>query len=725
MNWKKLIQENGSVDIQTLPHYYIKFTEKSKIQIVYDYPVVLPIPPEDKFIINYGLPIEDQIFRKTYIPKDLARWAKKDKDHFIDGEYNRRFNGYWYFIKGERYYITGPFYFFLNYWTSNTSPYIVYRFTDLEFYLIWMHVKYDTKCYGLLDAKCRQIGDTEKVICIIYEYATRVKKVKCPMQSIDETDIYENAYKRILHAHGEMIFYMKATNRGNSDPVDGLFFDYQRETLSKEKLKKNQAEHGVAQITNVEYEFPPLDSSIVYGATKPHVFGTGTFGIYYMDEWGKWILADPLYTWNVVKQAMYNKILGEILGKSIFTSTVEELKGGETLKTAKKFWRQSDPEKRNAAGETLTGLYRIFRGMLDAAQPDHWGFPQKELAMAKYKSDIQSYMEAGDIKGMIEYKRMNAITIEDVFQATNEGSQFDIEKLQKRNYYILNDAPKSLFVRGNLKWKDGIKDTVVVWEPNSKGRWIISRHPNDFGAKANAKVNGIVASKPANAHIFCAGIDPIDQKSVLESDPSLGAICVFAKLNEFIDGNEDRYYQFNDEEQGIRMGDPVNGGENFITNRVVCTYLFDRKVGSPDPTEFFEDTIMTLVYFGTDALIEKNRQHALVTYMAMRNYDLYKMARPTSFKNYRGQEETDGVSATEGNIDAYFSFLTTLSCKWWNTIDHPDLLEQLLSMNYANKGKKDLGVACGWAIYASTVPTNRMIHREEQAKIVHYTENYV
>lgn len=724
MNWKKLIKSDGRVDLQGYPHFEIKFTEKSKVQEVYGYKVVMPLPPPDEQIINYGLPLEQQIFRKTSVPAELAKWGTKEKDTFIDGEYNRRFNGCWYFIKGEKYYFSGPFYFFLNYWHSNTSPYIIYRFTDLEFFWIWMHCKYDPKCYGLLDAKCRQIGDTEKVICIIYEYATRVKKVKCPMQSIDETDIYENAYKRILHAHGEMIFYMKATNRGNSDPVDGLFFDYQRETLSKEKLKKNQAEHGVAQITNVEYEHPPLDSSIVYGATKPHVFGTGTFGIYYMDEWGKWVLADPLYTWNVVKQAMYNKILGEILGKSIFTSTVEELKGGETLKTAKKFWRQSDPAKRNSNGETLTGLYRIFRGVLDAAQPDHWGFPQKEQAMAKYNSDVQSYMENGDIKGLIEYKRMNAITIEDVFQGTNEGSQFDIEKLQKRLFYIQNDAPKSLYVRGNLKWKDGIKDTVVVWEPNGKGRWVISKHPSDFGVQANAKVHGIVAPKPKNTDIFCCGIDPIDQKSVLESDPSLGAICVFAKLNEYIDGGEDRYYQFEDKEMGIKIGDPVNGGEHFVTNRVVCTYLFDRKIGSADPTEFFEDVIMTLCYYGCDALIEKNRQHALVTYIAMRNYDLYKMERPTAFKNYKGQEERDGVSATEGNIDAYFSFLTTLSCKWWNTIDHPDLLEQLLSMNYANKGKKDLGVACGWSIFASTVPRTRKIW-VEPTEIVHFHENFV
>lgn len=720
INWKKRLKKNGTIDLQNIPLYQLKFTSKSKIQFVYGYSVVLPEEPKGEDCINYGLPIDEQIWRKPYIPDDLQKWDDKEKENFISGEYHRRYNGVWIYIKGQKLYITGVFYFFLSFWVSTTSPRIVFRYTDLEFFLMWMHCVHDPKCYGIIVFKCRQLGETEKSICIIYEYASRVRKVKCPMQSISEDDIYENAYKRILHAHGEMIWFMKPVNRGTSDPKDGLFFDYQRETLSKEKMLKNQEEHGVSNIMYEDYEYPPMDSSIVYGATKPHVFGTGTFGRYYMDEFGKMENMNPLYAWNVVKQAMYNKILGEILGKAIFTSTVEELKGGDTLKIAKQFYNQSDPDKRNGSGETLTGLYRVFRGLYDAAPLDKWGFPMVELAKKKYADDIAAYMSVGDIKGMIEYRRMNAITIEDVFQTTNEGSQFDIEKLQKRLYYIQNDAPKSLYVRGNFKWKDGIRDSAVVWEPNSKGRWIVSKHPSDFGLQQNAKINSISAFKPANTTRFCMGVDPYEQKNTLETDPSLAGMAVYAKLDEFIDGQDTKYYQMNDPERGIVIGDPVDGGVNFVTNRFVCTYLFRQ----PDPIDFFEDFILTAVYYGTDALVEKNRSAGLFTYLTTRGYDLYKMERPTAFKNYKGQEERDGVSATEGNIDMYFGLLTTLSCKWWNTIDHPDLLEQLLSTNYANRGKKDLSVGAGWALYASTVPQTRKVFIE-QKEIVHFHENFV
>lgn len=1068
MKWKKLIKSDGTVDLQELPEYTIKFTNKSPIQEVYGYKAILPVPPSDENCVNYGLPLEQQVFRKTFIPKDLLKWSLNDRDSFIDGEFNRRINGIWVFIKGEKYYISGPFYFFLNYWTSTTSPTIKYRFCDQEFYIMWFLVVYDPKCYGLLVAKCRQIGDTEKVICILYEYATRVRNAKCPMQSINETDVYENAYKRILHAHGEMIFYMKAAHRGTSDPKDGLIFDYQRETVGKEKMKQNQLEHGVATINYDDYAYPPLNSSIVYGPTKPHVFGTGTFGRYYLDEWGKcfgkgtkvlmfnghyklvekiqvgdklmgidgtyrtvlsltrgsgqlykvihktggwesyevnknhtlslkyckndkyskwrkgevvnisvkdflnlktddkrhmcvyrtdvkykkkqvkidpyllglwlgdgkkhstticnidsevidfihkqanstglrvslyginyslvsdksiskensflkalqsyrliknkhiptdylfndrqtrlnvlaglidtdgnlhksgnayeitqvnkklsfqiqklalelgykanvnikstscnnkktnysfrgtayrikifginlheipclikrkqitrketihvntrdstktcftieptgindfygfevdkdnlFILRDcqvvhnceqmnPLYAWNVVKQAMFNRILNEILGKALFTSTVEELRGGETLVNAKQMWAQSDPDKLMPNGQTTTGLYRIFRGSLDAAPIDNWGFPQKDITRETNKAKVQALISSGDIKGKIEYMRMNAETIEDVFQNTNEGSQFDIEKLAARQFFVNNQSTKKLWVRGNLKWKDGIKDTEVVWEPNKNGKWIISKHPKDFGLQSNAKVMGVIAPKPANTAHFCAGLDPIDQQTTLEKEPSKGAIAVFARLNPLLDGGPERYYQFTDEARGIQHGDPVDGGVDFVTNRFVCTYM-DRPA---NPEEFFEDMVMTLCYYGTDFLPEKDRFGALHTYLKQRGYELYLMEKPNLRPNVKGQVEREGMSATTGNIDTYFSHLTTLSCKWWNTIDHPDLLEQLLSMNWANRGKKDLGVAAGFACTAATSQVSRKT-QSTSTQTLHFTQNYV
>lgn len=735
IEWKKKITKDDKyIDLNGLPYYKLKWDTTSKVVEIYEQNVILPAAPEDRFCVNFGLPEHDQIFRRTFIPKQVfnpngnygkENWTKEQVENFIDAEWNRRRNGVWFFIKGQKTYIPGLLYMKMNYWKSITGVEFIYKFSDWEFFNFWQHCVYDPKCDGIADFKCRQLGDTENAVLIMWEYGSRVRGTINTIQSCINEPHAKKAYFRLVHGHKKMIYYFRPLNQGTEDPKKGLNLSYPAQYITYTSLKEKNKIGEVANRSSMDdYEYEEINSQFYFGPSKANEFDGSTIGRAYLDEFGKSLgQLDPVEWIQVIREATYSKITNRKMGMIIMTSTVEDI-GADSLVWATKIWNQSDPNKRTSAGKTANGLYRIFRNVIDRGEVDRWGFPLKEKILEEINSAIKILIEAGDIRGAISYRRKNCITIEDVFQAANDNSQFDIDKLTKRLYYIQNEAPKSLWVRGNLKWKDGIRDSVVIWEPNSKGRWVISKHPKDFGIQENARTVGITAPKPGNTTTFCAGIDPIDQKTVLENDPSLGGITVFAKLNDHIDGGESRYYQFNDPERGIKIGDPVNGGSDFITNRFVCTYLFDRSKGSNDPTEFFEDVIMTLVYFGTDALIEKNRQHALVTYMAMRNYDLYKMDRPTNYRNYKGQEERDGVSATEGNIDAYFSLLTTLSCKWWNTIDHPDLLEQLLSMNYANKGKKDLGVAAGWALYAATVPTSRKFF-VEQSEVVHWTEQYV
>lgn len=248
---------------------------------------------------------------------------------------------------------------------------------------------------------------------------------------------------------------------------------------------------------------------------------------------------------------------------------------------------------------------------------------------------------------------------------------------------------------------------------------MISKHPEDFGIESNAKVRGVLASKPGNVNYFKAGVDPYDQQTTMETDSkrSKGAICIKRVLDEFIDGKESNYRQFDDTEGKFRAGDPVNWGADFITNRIVCDYLYREE----DPNDFFEDIILTMVYYGTDFLPEKDRFGACHSYLKMRGYELYLMDKPTDKKNSKGQAEKEGVSATIGNIDTYFSFLTTLSAKWANTIDHPRVIEQLLSTNFKNRGSKDLSVACGWMEFAANQPRSSF-RKQIQNEVIHHHE---
>lgn len=736
IDWAKRIstvRDEEFVDLNGLPYYHIKFDEKSKIQRVYEYDVVLPTEPPDEHCVNFGLSEHDQIFRRTLIPKQVLNptgnfgresWSQQQIDAFIDAEWNKRRNGIWVFIKGVKTYIPGLLYMKMNYWKSITGVKFIYKFSDLEFFLFWMHCVYDPKCDGMADFKCRQIGDTESVVLIMWEFGSRVRGTINAMQSCINEGHAKKSYFRLVHGHKKMIYYFRPLNQGTEDPKKGLNLSYPAQHITFTSIREKSKKGDIAnRSSSDDYEYPEINSQFYFGPTKANEFDGTTLGRAYLDEFGKSDgKLDPVEWIKVIKEATESRILNKKMGMILMTSTVEDI-GADSLLWAKNIWNQSDPAKRTIAGKTANGLYRCFRNVVDRGEVDRWGFPLKEKIIAEIESAVKILMDAGDIKGAISYRRKNCRTIEDIFRGANDNSNFDTDKLERRYHYIMNDAPKSVAVRGNLKWLNGQRDTQVIWEPNKNGKWLISKHPSDFGLEANAKIKSVFSPKPANVNYFKAGLDPYDQETTIETEEnrSKGGICVKRVLDEYIDSSKDLYYQFEDRERGIQIGDPVDGGAGFQTNRIVCTYLWREN----DPNDFFEDVIMTMVYYGTDFLPEKDKFGACHSYIKTRGYELYLMEKPNHNKNAKGQQERDGVSATTGNIDTYFSYLTTLSAKWWNTIDHHDLLEQMLSMNFANRGKRDLGVAAGWCEFAANQPKSRFKQPQEQQKIVHWQENYV
>lgn len=730
IDWKSKISKDGKyMDLLHLPNYKLRWSEKSKVQKVYEYDFIIPEEPKDEDCAGYGLSEYDQIFYRTLIPKQVLNptanygrenWTQKEIDTFIDNEWQRRLNGVWFFIKGRKTYIPGLLYIKMNYWTPITGKEFIYKFSDLEFFYFWMHALYEPTCRGIIDFKCRQIGDTENVMLIMWEYGSRVRGTMNTIQSCINEDHAIGSYDRLVHGHRNMIYYFKPMNKGTDDPRKGLILDYPTRHMTQASVKEN-IKNGelINKSSHDDYEYKPIGSRFKFGPSKITRFDGATgVGRAYCDEFGKAIDMNPLEWLRTMVEATYSNIYGIKMGMILMTSTVEDI-GTDSLDWSMTLWNQSDPDKKSSSGGTANGLLRCFRNVVDRGEVDRWGDPMKDKIVAAIKETVRMMIESGDIKGSISYRRKNCLTIEDVFMSANDNSQFDIEKLTKRLFWIQNKAPKKTCVRGNLKWLDGVRDSRVVWEPNPNGKWMISKHPSDFSLEDNKKVNGVMSHKPGNTQFFKAGVDPYDQQSTMETESkrSKGAICVKRVLDEYIDGAATNYHQFDDPEGKFRIGDPMDSGAEFQTNRIVCDYIYREE----DPNDFFEDIILTMVYYGSDFLPEKDRFGACHSYLKMRGYELYLMDKPTDKKNSRGHQEKEGVSATIGNIDTYFSFLTTLSTKWANSIDHPRVIEQLLSTNFKNRGTKDLSVACGWMEFAANQPRSAY-KKQAQQQITHYQE---
>lgn len=731
MNWKtRITKDDKYIDLSGIPYYELEYDEKPKTVKIYEYDVAIPKAPADKDCINYGLSEHDQIFRRTLIPKQVLNpnkdwgidnWSQENLEAFVDAEWNRRRNGIWMFIKGKKTFIPPLLYMKMNYWKSITGVEFLYKFSDWEFFMFWLHCIKDPKCNGMADFKCRQLGDTENAILIMWEYGSRVRGTINANQSCINENHAKRTFVRLVYGNKKMLWFFRPINQGTEDPKKGLNMSYPVETITAKNIREKIKSGEMANKSSADdYEYPEIGSQFYYAGNNTNEFDGATLGRAYLDEFGKSSKRgiDPVEWIRVVKEALYSKILDRKMGMMLLTSTVEEI-SAESLELAQKVWKQADPSKRNAVGQTTNGLYRCFRNAVDRGAVDRWGFPKKDQIIQEIESTYNALMESGDVKGAISYKRKNCLTIEDVFSGAGDISQFNIEKLQKRLYFIQNEA-KPRYVRGNFKWQDGIQYSNVIWEPDSNGRWTVSIHPKDLGLSDNAKLPSLYSPKPANIHHFCAGVDPIDQSDTLESEEnrSKAGIVVKAKLNVAYDGGKEKYYDYEDTARGIYRGNPINDGHHFITNRIACCYL----ARPNDPMDFFDDVVKTVVYYGTDFLPEKNKFGGLHTYLKNCHHELYIMDMKAAIKNYKGQSETDGLSATTQTINTYFELLATLCNKWTNTIDHPDLLEQLLTMNWDNRGKRDLGVAAGFCEIADSLPRLKY-QQHEQSEIQHYTEH--
>jgi hypothetical protein len=112
---------------------------------------------------------KDQRWEKQEYPKELSRiksrfdWEDYDTEFkekwydYIDKEFTRRDEGYWFYNKGLPTYITGTHYMYLQ-WSKIDVGAPDYREANRLFFIFWEACKADNRCYGMCYLKNRRSG---------------------------------------------------------------------------------------------------------------------------------------------------------------------------------------------------------------------------------------------------------------------------------------------------------------------------------------------------------------------------------------------------------------------------------------------------------------------------------------------------------------------------------------------------------------------------------------
>ena len=555
-------------------------------------------------------------------------------------EWDRRMNGFWFMNNGKPTYLTGLHYFYLTHWMLDTG-YPDFRIPDLEFFYFLQYCIEDPHSLGMIECTKRRQGKTVRAGVFLYDLTSRAKNIYGGIQSKTLEDAKNNVFAKGLILPFKQLpdFFVPVydTEKGQTPKSELRFF-------KQNKRGKNQ------EIYDPRTE---LESTITFKSSDMYAYDGTKLHRYVADECGKTKDIDVFERHQVVQLCL--QLDGEIIGKCLYTTTVEEMdSGGEDFQ---RLWEASNQDERNANGRTKSGLYRYFLPAFKTLYYDKYGYPNEEKAKQYYMNERESLED--DSKALASYIRKNPFTIEEAFWKEGETCLFDSIKINKQLESITWMREKDLFHRGDFVWKDGKRDGMVEFKQSRKGKFYIHKaipvdlEWNDVDKKGTKFT-------PTNVSKFVAGCDPFDHNVVASgSRMSNGAGYVYAKY----DANSD------------------------LSETFICEYIH-----RPQTSDiFYEDMLKMSVFFGCKILVENNKI-GIVKYFQFRGYEKFLMKLPKS--------KTFGVPANAKTHQQMVEELELYVFENCNKVIFKNLLIDLLSFDINNTTKFDAAMAAGWTLVA-------------------------
>ena len=648
--------------------------------------IILPAQPPEEEIRGYDLPNNLQLWERGVLPEELSRirsmdeWAEMPREFrqkfrpYIEEEFRRRRDGFWFFNNGVPTYITGRHYMMLQ-WTKLDIGYPSYLAFQRDIFLHMAACEADPRCIGQLYTKCRRSGYTNICSSVLVDEATQVKDKLLGIQSKTGKDAQENIFmKKVVQMFKSYPFFFKPIQDGTTNPRMELAF---REPSKRITKNNKTSTKGEALNTLINWK---NTTNNAYDGEKVHIL--------YLDEAGKWEKpTDIRDAWRIQRTCL---IVGRrIVGKALVGSTVNPMdKGG---KEYKELWADSSPMERNANGRTRSGLYRLFIPAYESLEGffDVHGHPVIEdpdtpidgLDGDSIYQGAKTYLKnernglKHDPSELNEVTRQFPFTTDEAFRDSIDGSIFNVGKIYQQIEYNEDLFPNPV-VQGNFMWKNGERDTEVVFSPDVNGRFRVAWMPPEDQRSVKLTQKGKrVAPFPERG---VGGVDSYDLDETVDGRGSKGAMHLLNKFNM-----------------------------NEASNMFVVEYA-----SRPDMAKiFYEDCLMAAVFYGYPLLVENNK-YGIVRYFESRGYDGYLMDRPKhlfagSSKSVKTKglpsNSADIIQAHAQSIEAYIHHHVGIHYESgeMGKMYFNRTLEDWIGFKITNRTKFDLTISSGLALLAA------------------------
>ena len=597
---------------------------------------------------------------------------------YIDEQFNKRENGHWFNNKNVDTYITGTHFMYLQ-WSKIDVGKPEFRESNRLFYIFWEACKADKRSYGMCYLKNRRSGFSFMASGETVNMATISSDARFGILSKSGSDAKKMFTDKVVPISVNYPFFFKPVQDGMDRPKTELAYRVPASKLTRRKLDNNKGKELIAG----------LDTTIDWKNTGDNAYDGEKLKLLVHDESGKWERPNNiLNNWRVTKTTL--RLGARVIGKCMMGSTSNALdKGGENFK---KLYGTSDVTKRNANGQTRSGLYSLFipmewnyEGFIDA-----YGMPVFNTPLEDCESPHGDAIEVGVIEhwnneadglkgdqdALNEYYRQFPRTEEHAFRDETKNSIFNLAKIYEQIDYNEDLANSNVVTKGSFQWENGIKDSKVVFSPNPQGRFLITWTPSYNIQNRQVIKNGV--RHPGNEHMGAFGCDSYDISGTTDGRGSKGAL---------------------------------HGLTKFSMEDAPPSTFFLEYVARPQTAEiFFEDVLMACVFYGMPLLCENNKPR-LLYYFKRRGYRGYSMNRPDKLWNKLSvtEKEIGGIpnssedikqahaSAIEMYIDSYVGLKSDGN---YGTMYFNETLNDWSKFDINNRTKFDAAISSGLAVMA-------------------------
>ena len=632
---------------------------------------------------------EENKWTRFDYPKILSRiktvfdWREYPEDFketwydYIDTEFKRREEGFWYINKDIPTYLTGTHYMYLQ-WSKIDVGQPDFRESNRLFFIFWEACRADYRSYGMCYLKNRRSGFSFMASGETVNMATISSDARFGILSKSGADAKKMFTDKVVPISVNYPFFFKPIQDGMDRPKTELAYRVPASKFTRRSIVS----------TDKQEDLTGLDTTIDWKNTGDNAYDGEKLKLLVHDESGKWERPNNIENnWRVTKTTL--RLGSRIIGKCMMGSTSNALdKGGRNFK---KLYDDSDVTKRNANGQTRSGLYSLFipmewnyEGYIDSYGMPVFETPQKPLfgphgtpiklgVIEYWNNEVEGLKDDQD--GLNEFYRQFPRTTKHAFRDESKMSLFNLTKIYQQIDFNEDLKNSVSITQGNFQWENSEKDTRVIFAPSKQGRFYITWVPPVHLQNKRFIKNGV--NYPGNEHCGAFGCDPYDISGTVDKRGSNGSL---------------------------------HGLTKFSMEEVPPNHFFLEYIARPQTAEiFFEDVLMACVFYGMPILAENNKPR-LLYYFKRRGYRGFAMNRPDKKRNKLSvtEREIGGIpnssedikQAHASAIETYVETFVGLKETGYGDMYFQRTLEDWSRFNINNRTSHDASISSGLALMA-------------------------